>query len=325
MKNPNKNKMILFIGSSLLSGIGQVTFTLSKLIKNSKYIQFGEHIFERYDTCFCFIIPTPDTIQYAKYYKAFCKRTIYMTVCETETVHEYYEKLFELSDTFYTPSLFSANILKRQFPGGEFKVLHHYASPVVTKLQTKWTPDVPTDGYIFYHIGNIIDARKNISGIISAFMTLNLPKCYLVLKASCNRKVESPFPNVFIINEMLTIEEMEILHRRCNCYVSFSHSEGAGMGAIEAAIRNKPVIITEYGASKEYIDTPYVIPCTLTPVGVDDFLFKKDMLWGNPDINSLMEYMRDVYDKKLNFSKSQKTIEIMHKVPGDLHSTIFQL
>jgi len=318
--------MILFIGSSLLSGIGQVTFTLSKLVKDSKYIQFGEQVNGTYDACFCFIIPTPDTIQFAKYYKNFCKKTIYMTVCETETVHEYYGQLFELSDTFYTPSLFSANILKRQFPQGTFKVLYHYASTVYNIAPTtKWKPVIPTDGYIFYHIGNIIDVRKNIAGIINAFMTLNLPKCYLVLKASCNHLVKVNFPNIFIINDMLTTDEMEILHRRCNCYVSFSHSEGAGMGAIEAAIRDKPVIITEYGASTEYIDTPYIIPCTLAPVGVDDFLFKKDMVWGNPDIESLMKYMKHAYDNKVTFAKSQKTFEIMQRVPEDLHSTIFPL
>jgi hypothetical protein len=97
------------------------------------------------------------------------------------------------------------------------------------------------------------------------------------------------------------------------------------MGAIEAAIRDKPVIITEYGASTEYIDTPYIIPCTLAPVGVDDFLFKKDMVWGNPDIESLMKYMKHAYDNKVTFAKSQKTFEIMQRVPEDLHSTIFPL
>jgi glycosyltransferase involved in cell wall biosynthesis len=321
MMNTNK-LMILFIGSNLQSGIGQVTFTLSKLIKDSKYIQFGEHIFEMYDACFCFIIPTPETIQYAKYYKAFCKRTIYMTVCETETVHEYYGRLFELSDTFYTPSLFSANILKRQFPDGDFKVLHHYASPAKAISNIQW--NIPNDGYIFYHIGNVIDIRKNISGIISAFTTLNLPKCYLVLKASCNRHVELNLPNIFVINDRLTQEEMETLHSKCDCYVSFSHSEGAGMGAIEAAIRNKPVIITEYGASTEYIDTPYIIPCDMTRVGVDDFLFKKDMLWGDPDFESLVRYMKHAYENNVRFSESKKTHEIMQRVPGDLHSTIFQ-
>ena len=34
---------------------------------------------------------------------------------------------------------------------------------------------------------------------------------------------------------------------KSDCYVSFSSSEGVGMGAVEAAIRNKPVIITDYG------------------------------------------------------------------------------
>ena len=52
---------------------------------------------------------------------------------------------------------------------------------------------------------------------------------------------------------------MEDIHSKSDCYVSFSSSEGVGMGAVEAAVRNKPVIITDYGGATEYIETPYTI------------------------------------------------------------------
>ena len=68
---------------------------------------------------------------------------------------------------------------------------------------------------------------------------------------------------------------MDDLHRRCDCYVNFSKSEGVGMGAIEAAIRDKPVILTDFGGPSEYIKSPYMINCELQELENDDFLFQK--------------------------------------------------
>ena len=46
---------------------------------------------------------------------------------------------------------------------------------------------------------------------------------------------------------------MDKIHKSSDCYVSFSSSEGVGMGAVEAALRGKPVIITDYGGAPEYV------------------------------------------------------------------------
>jgi glycosyltransferase involved in cell wall biosynthesis len=69
--------------------------------------------------------------------------------------------------------------------------------------------------------------------------------------------VEWKVPNVHIINGLLPDDVIRDLHDQCHCYVSFSSSEGVGMGAVEAALYNKPVIITDYGAPREYIKTKY--------------------------------------------------------------------
>ena len=71
------------------------------------------------------------------------------------------------------------------------------------------------------------------------------------------------------------------------------------MGAVEAALRDKPVIISEYGGAREYINTEYKIRCKMKTVGVNDFLYSAYMLWGDPDYESLKKYMKDAYDKKL--------------------------
>ena len=68
-----------------------------------------------------------------------------MTVCETETVHEDYGKLFELFDSIAVPSEYCKNVFERQFPDTKFCVIHAHI------------PDKRP--YTFYHIGNVYDPR----------------------------------------------------------------------------------------------------------------------------------------------------------------------
>jgi len=92
---------------------------------------------------------------------------------------------------------------------------------------------------------------------------------------------------------------MEKIYGAGDCYVSFSKSEGVGMGAVEAAVRDKAVIITDYGGAPEYIKTPYLIKCELQELERDDFLFKKGMVWGKPDPGQLLEFMRHAFDNRV--------------------------
>jgi len=246
-----------------------------------------------------------------------------MTVCETESVHKIYERLFELSQTFLVPSEFAAKVLKRQFPHGDFKVLRHYSPPPLPcpkkTVDSQQLDRIPRNAYVFYHIGNILDPRKNITGLIDSFLKLNLPNCYLVLKASCFEPVDWEVPNCLIIQGNRSLAELEYIHSRCHCYVSCSFSEGAGMGAIEAAIRNKPVIVQEYGAALEYIDTPFVVKMKgLRAVGTEDFLFEKDMRWGDPDMEDLERHMEHVFAKKISTWAHPKTQALMEAVPEQL-------
>lgn len=110
-----------------------------------------------------------------------------------------------------------------------------------------------------------------------------------------------------MINGLISNEEMEDVHKISDCYVSFSSSEGVGMGAVEACMHDKPVIITDYGGASEYIKTPYLIDCGLQEIAEDDFLFKKGMIWGKPNFEQLMKYMSDAYNKKMKFMNHDYT------------------
>ena len=281
---------MIFIGPTLLSGIGQVVNKYRELM-NGTYVQMGSE-FESGQDVFMFALPIKPWLDAIPNIKKQSKRVICMTICETETVHPDYGKLFDLFDVIATPSVFCQKVFERQFPLKKFIVIHTYVPLIAPPKVSAF--NVPQDHYVFYHIGNVLDQRKNVKKIIEAFLRLNMPKSLLVLKATCGRLVDWKVPGVHVINGLLPDEAIRSLHHECHCYVSFSSSEGVGMGAVEAALYYKPVIITEYGAPPEYIKTPYLIECGRQEIANDDFLFQKGMVWGKPNFEKLLEYMKAV-------------------------------
>ena len=286
---------MIIIGPHLKTGIGQHALKYVKLfLSDGQYCEIGKQLPES-DNGLIFVIPTRDHIEYIKYAKTRVKNLACMTVCETETVHEDYGLIMKEFKRVAVPSEFCKRVLSRQFPDNEFYVIHAHIP------QPKEKP------YTFYHIGNIMDPRKKFRDILQAFVRLNEPNTRLVVKATSNQAVQIQFPRVEVINDMLSEEEMDTLHNRCDCYVGFSHSEGVGMGAVEAAMRDKPVIITNYGGAPEYIKTPYTIDCGLQELERDDFLFKKGMVWGEPNFDQLLEFMRHAYDTRVRHMDHEHT------------------
>lgn len=276
----------LFIGPTLLAGIGQVTKKYADLVGAEYKEIMSEPDKQKYDYGFAFLIPVPHFLEAADRHLAQCRKTFVMTVCETETVHPAYGELVRRYKTLYVPSEFCREVLSRQFPKGTWKLLRHVAtgSPL---------PPPKTEKYTFYTIGNMADPRKNISMLLEAFRQLDVPDVRLVLKATGKDPVTCHEPNVLIINGLISEEQLETIHSTCHCYVNCSFSEGVGMGAVEAAMRDKPVILTEYGGLKEYVpSSPFIVSCGRTLVGQDDFLYTRDMVWGMPVLSDLVKHMR---------------------------------
>ena len=291
---------MIVIGPTLLCGIGQHAKKYTQMFEDATYHLIGSELPES-DHGLIFTIPIKQNIDYIKYAKTRVKNLACMTVCETETVHEDYGLIMNEFKRVAVPSEFCKRVLSRQFPHNEFYVVHAHI------------PQPPPKPYTFYHIGNIMDDRKNFRSILEAFVRLNKPDTRLVVKATCNQPVEIKLPNVEVINGLISDEEMDKIHNRCDCYVSFSKSEGVGMGPVEAALRDKPVIITNYGGSPEYVKTPYTIDCELQELERDDFLFKKGMTWGKPNPNQLLEFMEDAYNKKLRYMDHEHTKNLVGK------------
>ena len=302
----------LFVGPSLLAGIGQVTKKYAELV-GGEYREFSDPPgADVYDVGFAFVLPIPQHMDLVDRHLRMCTKKMYMTVCETEPVHVAYGLLVDRYKTLYVPSEFCQHVFSKQFPHGTWRVLRHTAhgSPL---------PPPVTKEYTFYTIGNMSDPRKNIRMLLEAFVRLNMPDTRLVLKATCRQPFTCSLPRVTVINGLLSDDELEDIHRTCHCYINCSHSEGVGMGAVEAALRDRPVILTDYGGLKEYVPgSPFIVRCGLTRVGQHDFLYDPDMVWGAPSLDDLMRHMRHCAENRIETWDHSLTRGLIGDVTSEL-------
>jgi len=299
----------LFVGPQPLAGIGQVTRQYADMIPGAEYCPVGQRPLKNsYDHGFAFVLPIESQLDMFDQYKSYAKDWKYMSVCETDPVNECYGTLKRYPE-IHVPSEFAKEILATQFPDIKWTLLRHWSPSKVPRTPVSTTP------YVFYSIGNILDPRKNIKGLIEAYLRCDFKDAArLILKASCNQLVDWNVPGVTIINGLLSPEALEFVHTSSHCYVNCSHSEGVGMGAVEAALRSKPVIITDFGGLKEYVKTPWVVRAPAGPIGFDDFLFKKEHNWGHPDGTELQKCLQDCFEKKVTTWDHSHTKDLMDKV-----------
>lgn len=301
----------LFIGPRLLAGIGQVTKQYADLL-GAEYVEFGQAPSQKsYAKGFAFVLPIEAQLAQVAEYAKLCRKMHYMTVCETEPVNPLYGTLDRYKE-IHVPSEFAKQILEKQFPTISWKLLRHWTAEKPHKC--------PASGpYVFYTIGNVLDPRKNIRGLIDAYLRCEFrDTAHLVLKASCIQPVDWKVPGVTVINDLLSEEDIEKVHASAHCYVNCSHSEGVGMGAVEAAMRSKPVIITDFGGLKEYVQTPWVVKCTKAPIGFNDFLYTPDLVWGVPNGEDLQRCLWDCFSRKVNYWDHSHTRQLMDETKSFL-------
>jgi glycosyltransferase involved in cell wall biosynthesis len=104
---------------------------------------------------------------------------------------------------------------------------------------------------------------------------------------------------VIIIKQPLTRNEFMSLLNAMDCFVSLHRGEGLGLGILEALALNLPVIATNYGGNKEYMDSENAYPVDYTLVDAhDDYAsYRGVRQWAEPDHDCARKQMRAVYIK----------------------------
>jgi len=235
----------------------------------------------------------------------------------------------ESFDFIYAPSSFIAETFST-FLNKEIQVL-----PLPVVMPVAYQENHRNDGIL--KIFGLMDldsweARKNPRAILEAFL-LAFPfgsndKVELLLKIRGGDKSElrhlladssKKDSRIKIIDSVVNKEQVNSLLSECNVYISLHRSEGFGFGPAEAMALGKIVIATDYGGTKDFVDskTGFPIQFNLIPVGPQDYHYPENQVWAEPDIEDAAHVLQYIY---LNYDAACKVAENGRERLAQTHS-----
>jgi glycosyltransferase involved in cell wall biosynthesis len=172
---------------------------------------------------------------------------------------------------------------------------------------------LPEDRFVFLFAFDFFSTmeRKNPFGLIEAFTRAFTPGegPLLLIKtingqkqaAELKRLVQgaSEHPDIRVVDEYVSGEEMRGLVANCDCFVSLHRSEGFGFSMAEAMVYEKPVIATGYSGNLTFMtaENSYLVGFGLTPVPPGSANYPAGALWADPDLDDAAAAMRKVIER----------------------------
>lgn len=142
--------------------------------------------------------------------------------------------------------------------------------------------------------------RKNPFALVKLYKDLREKYPYgdfqLILKVKnlnnqAEVNIEGLDENVVLINKNLSYDETTALIDCCDIFVSLHRAEGFGRGAVEAVLREKRAIVTNFSGVEDYSADESIIPIAykLIKVKEGEYPYYKGQVWADPDINEAVE------------------------------------
>jgi len=251
------------------------------------------------------------------------KRMVGYTVWETDRLPLHWPPMLEGYDLVLTPSTFSSGVFAP-----------HTRAPVevVPHLpRTDWPRvdaaelaafrrrfGIGADVFLFYTVNTWI-LRKAMWLTLQAFLLAfeQDEAVALLVKTNPDGEVEgrgwqpsrrlfdrimANYPDaarVEFVPDELSQEDIGLLHRAGDAYLSLTHSEGFGMGAFDAAAAGTPVIMTGWGGQLDFLppDRACLVDYELRRVGVHLAEHPpQEQYWAHADLDHAIEWMRHLYE-----------------------------
>lgn len=139
--------------------------------------------------------------------------------------------------------------------------------------------------------------RKNPYAALAAYAEARTKSDNLALVIKCHghtrfdpvrqqlMKYVRALPDVYVVDRVLSGEEMDALYAACDGLISLHRSEGFGLTIAEAMARAMPVIATGYSGNADFLDETVGVPVPyeLVPVAQGAYPFWEGCLWAEPD------------------------------------------
>lgn len=221
-----------------------------------------------------------------------------------------YKFCFDQLDEIWAISKFSQQCYLKYF-----KNVHHMPLAInCSSNSTKKRADfgLPDDLYLFLSNFDFNSGihRKNPYAAVEAFIKAFPGRSHvgLVLK-TMHSNPEAPewkdllrmtqqHPNIFIINEILSRDDLYALMNTCDSYVSLHRCEGFGRTLAEAMLLKKAVIATGYSGNLDFTreDTAFLVDFDLIDIREGEYLYTEPgFKWADVKLDSAVEQMRRVY------------------------------
>jgi len=204
---------------------------------------------------------------------------------------------------------------------------------------------LPSGRFLFFYAFDFLSfiERKNPRGVIAAFRAAFPQRgtAGLVLKCMNGALVPDRFdalrmevsndPDIFMIDATLPRNEALGLVAATDAIVSLHRSEGLGLLIAEGMLLGKPVIATNYSASREFVTeaTGYPVGCQLVPVREGEYPFHEGQVWAEPDIAHAAWLMRRLRDDptraKLRVARATDYLREQHSRIAVAHRQVARL
>ncbi|MBA4135738.1 MAG: hypothetical protein C0518_00315 [Opitutus sp.] len=207
----------------------------------------------------------------------------------------------------WAPSRFAAEAIAAKVPVPVLAMPHaiSFARPS-GDLRARF--GLPNDRFLFLFLYdlNSYSERKNPAAVLEAFRRSGLAGhgAALVIKVHNRAGNEADFarllsvtqalPETTLLTETLSREDVYALEAACDCFVSLHRSEGFGLAIAECMYLGKPVIVTDWSATKEFVDETNGCPvrCRLIELERNHGPYAKGQTWAAADIDHAAAQMR---------------------------------